>query len=217
MRKGQLLVTVVALTQACGLSFYPRKHSHETPSVGSAWVVVRTRSSVVRVRRASFSIPVCGRGLGEVGSTDRKTGMGLRGVGVRVSRHKEDPRGVARVPLYARRYVVRSGEMSCRWLAIQQPREQGSAEEGRRPLPDEQPVAAPAACMQHGGGRDRTEASGGKAPARASGFERRPDAAMPDGPREDAGLQECRRPLADEQRVGAIPSGPQEGRGANAR
>ncbi len=92
----------------------------------------RTRSSAERVRRASFSIPVGGKGLG-VGSTDGKTGMGLRGVGVRVSRHKEDPRGVARVPLYARRNVVRSGEMLCGWLAIQQPRQQGSAEEGRRP------------------------------------------------------------------------------------
>ncbi len=103
---------------------------------------MRTRSSAERVRRASFSIPVGGKGLrgrehrredGGVGSTDGKTGMGLRGVGVRVSRHKEDPRGVARVPLYARRYVVRSGEMLCGWLAIQQPRQQGSAEEGRRP------------------------------------------------------------------------------------
>jgi hypothetical protein len=93
----------------------------------------RTRSSAERVRRASFSIPVGGKGPGGVGSTDGKTGMGLRGVGVRVSRHKEDPRGVARVPLYARRYVVRSGEMLCGWLAIQQPRQQGSAEEGRRP------------------------------------------------------------------------------------
>jgi hypothetical protein len=60
----------------------PLEFSGETPSVRSVWVAVRTRSSAERVRRASFSIPVCGKRLG-VRSTDRKRdgAEGSRGEG----------------------------------------------------------------------------------------------------------------------------------------
>ena len=63
MRKDQLLVTVAAPTQVCWLSFCPRntvtKRLQRDPYGGT----VRTRSSAERVRRASFSIPVGGKGL----------------------------------------------------------------------------------------------------------------------------------------------------------